>query len=90
VLTTAATALRSNGFLAWLTRELLGPALLDSFDAVALVVGVAAGEVAVRQQLLNDMATCVVKLLVIAHLELLEREDVVEDYFFGSVLSLVG
>lgn len=73
MLTAAATALGSCCFLTCLAGELLRPALLDGFDAIALMVGVAAGEVTVRQKLLNDVATCVVKLLVVAHRELLER-----------------
>lgn len=53
--------------LTCLTWKLLGPALLDNLHAKALVIGITASKVAVRQQHLGDVPTSVMKLFVVAH-----------------------
>lgn len=67
-------ALLRLSLLTCLAGELLRPTLLDCFDAVALVVRIATSEVAVRQELVDDMTTCVVEFLEVAHVALFRGE----------------
>lgn len=58
------------GILALLTSKLATPAALDTHRGEALVVRIATGEVAVRQKLVNNVATCELKFLVVTHFAL--------------------
>lgn len=53
--------------LARLTSHILHPDLLDDLDAKALVIGVAAGEVAIGEQLARNVAAGETEFFPVAH-----------------------
>jgi len=55
--------------LARLAWKLLRPTLFDSLNTKALVIGITASKVTVRQQHLDDVPTGVMELFVVAHFE---------------------
>jgi hypothetical protein len=56
-----------RSILALLAGKLLRPALLDGLDTIALVIGIAACKMTVREQLVDDVLAGIVELLIIAH-----------------------